>query len=345
MQLLFKSNIFLQMTSVANQTLFWSLSSSNSSLHVLYSGSPLPPSTHFVWRVRIRSTCLQLHAWSRYHMLITSLDNWSATYISPPTSTTLKQFSYARANFSLPCHTAAAALHISGIGYSVLHINRRRVGWELSPTWTRYDKMVHYVTLDITHLLRASVQDRGLRADSTAVCDHVIDVMLGSGHFSSNWYGGELSAILLAQINVQDALPQGGSLVVAATRAGAWFFTSDGPILSSSLYGGETVNATASYHEDQWEWQPAACAPPLPQYPSEPKRKSRVWSPAPTLPLQPLSHSPSTSSPAARLFSSQSSQPPVVDFDDNCSLAMQLNGSSLVPQRQVSFARSFSQTS
>lgn len=319
------------MTSFVNQSLFWSLSSTSPAHQALYSGPPLPPSTHFVWRIRMRSTCLQLHAWSRAHMLISSLDHWSASYISPPLApsySTIQQFSYARAAFTLPCSTAAAALHMSGIGYSIAFINGRRVGThELSPTWTRYEKMVLYVTHDITHLLRASVQERGLRADSAGDCNHVIDVLLGSGHFSSNWYGGVLSALLLAQINAHVSI--GSSLVVAATHAGAWSFTSDGPIVSSSVYGGETVNVTSSYYEDQWRWLPAACAAPLPQHPSEPSRKTRVLSPPPTPPLQTL---PQTS-PASQLFPSHVFHLPV--GSENCSLVRQLNGSRLVPQRQV----------
>jgi hypothetical protein len=225
---------------------------------------------------------------------------------------------------------------MSGIGYSIAYINGRRVGThELSPTWTRYEKMVQYVTHDITHLLHDSAQEQMLKGGSAAVCNHVIDVMLGSGHFSSNWYGGSLSAMLLAQINAQ-SFPSSGtsamvSLVAAATRAGAWSFTGDGPILSSSLYGGETVNATASFYEDRWSWTPAACAPPLPQHPSEPNRIS----------LQPPLQSASASSSTTQSSPNHSSLHPLFDFDANCSLTVQLNGSSLVPQRQVSSACSF----
>ncbi len=276
-------------------------------------------------------------------MFITSLDKWSATFVSPPLfPTSAKQFSLSRANFSLPCNITAAALHMSGIGYSIASINGHRVGdHELSPTWTRYDRMVFYVTHDITHLLRANSRLRGGPLKQDAVCDHVIDVMLGSGHFSSDWYGGPLAAMLLAQINAvpppslhpQPSPPP--SLVVAATGAASWAFTSDAPLMSSSVYGGEMHNATAAHHEGSWTWLPAACSPPLPQHPSEPQQLK--LSPQPRQHAQP---SPVTSLYANQPLSasihtsSSTSQGPALNV--TCSLALQLNGSMLLPERQVS---------
>ena len=322
---------FLQVTSVANQTLFWSLSSDSPALQALYAGPPLPPSTHFIWRLRARSTCLHLHAWSQPHMFITSLDRWSAVYISPPLPPPARagapaQHSYARTAFTLPCDVSTAALHMSGIGYSVAFINGNRVGdHELSPTWTRYEQRVMYVSHDVTHLLRRSTP-----ANSSA-CHHVIDVILGSGHFSSDWYGGALSTMLLAQVNAQASTPAGALLVAAATRPAAWAFTSDGPVLQASLYGGETFNASALYHEHEWRWVRAACSPPMPRHPSDPSRTSPPPSHPP--PLQPLQQS---SPPASVTRPSPVAQSP--PFDGNCSLTAQLNGSDLVAQRQVSDA-------
>jgi len=320
-----------QITSVISQTTFWSLSSPSPSLSAPYTGPPLPPSSHFTWRVRIRTSCLHLHSWSRAHMFITALDEWSAVYITrpPPPPPSLQQFSRARSNFTLPCHIAAASLHISGIGYSAAFVNGIKVGdHELSPTWTRYDKMVVYVTHDVTHMLHAR------NAGAGAMCDHVIDVMLGSGHFSSDWYGGPLASMLMAQIN---AFPSSSSpppsplpppLVVAPTGISGWVFTCDGPIVSSSVYGGETFNATAEHREDEWVWLPAVCAPPMPQHPSEPNsRKSK--SASSSSPTTPTASPPPTIPPTTPL---SSHDPPP---SSNCSLPLQLNGSSLVPQRQV----------
>lgn len=233
--------------------------------------------------------------------------------------------------FSLPCNIAAAALHISGIGYSTAFINGKQVAsHELSPTWTRYEKMVLYVTHDITHLLRANSRELGVGGSNSSLCDHVIEVMLGSGHFASNWYDGALSTMLLSQINAQpyssplhsSSLSLPSSVVVAATGDASWSFTSDSPILSSSVYGGEAFNATAAYHEDEWSWQPAVCAPPIPQHLSHPSAASKSSS-SPPLPSAPP-RSPSVPTLHRSVLAA------------DCALAAQLNGSKLVPQRQAS---------
>jgi hypothetical protein len=88
------------------------------------------------------------------------------------------------------------------------------------------------------------------------------------------------------------------------------------------VYGGEAFNATAAYHEDEWSWQPALCARPIPQHPSHPSAVSKSSS------SPPLPPPPTPSPPVPSL------QRPV--FAADCALAAQLNGSKLAPQRQAS---------
>jgi alpha-L-rhamnosidase len=128
---------------------------------------------------------------------------------------------------------ARARLYVSGAAYADVSLNGRRVSDDvLAPGFTRYDKRVQYMTLDVTQRLR-----RG---------DNVIGAELGRGFFGmttrSNWlwhvapWHGEPRMRLLLDIRYRD----GTSASVVSDEAWRWHA---GPTRSNSLFAGETYDA------------------------------------------------------------------------------------------------------
>ena len=118
---------------------------------------------------------------------------------------------------SLKARPSRARAYVSGLGYYELRINGRKVGDHvLDPGWTTYGRRVLYATYDVTDYLQQGA--------------NVVAVVLGQG-----WY--ESRAFVL-QLNIDS---QGEKRVEMVTDT-SWK-TGPGPIVSDSVYGGETYDA------------------------------------------------------------------------------------------------------
>jgi alpha-L-rhamnosidase len=199
---------------------------------------------------------------------------------------------YLRRTFQLNEAPRRARLYVSGLGYSVVHINGKHVGDRvLDPAESHYPEQAYYATHDVTDLLRAG--------------ENVIAVALGTGWYgASGWtlrsfdpadlrsisYGDGLGGLLL-QLNV--LLP--GDRLVEVHSDMRWK-ASTGPLLRSLLFTGECYDARREMKGwtepgfDDSQWGPATELPPLAprvtaqQIPPERRlrtlRPKRVYSPA-----------------------------------------------------------------
>jgi len=149
-----------------------------------------------------------------------------------------------RTEFTLEKEVEQARAYFSGLGWSELFINGRKVGDHvLDPAATDYDKRVLYETYDVTELLRHG--------------PNAVGVMLGNGWFSEPprpGYGD--SPRLLLQMNIQFADGSRKSVTSEAT-----WKASSGPITRNDIYGGESYDArlekpgwtTPGYDDSSWE--------------------------------------------------------------------------------------------
>ncbi len=179
---------------------------------VAYAGKPLASGESYFWKVRYWDAAGRPSPYSavaRFDTGLFSAADWKGKWIGGA-----NQF---RREFTLPGRPVRARVYICGLGYYELRINGKKVGDHvLDPGWTTYDKRVLYSTYDVTSLLRAGPNAAG--------------VMLGQG-----WYG---SRVLLMQMNIE---MEGGQRVEVVSDA-EWK-SRQGPLVSDSIYNGETYDA------------------------------------------------------------------------------------------------------
>ncbi len=119
-------------------------------------------------------------------------------------------------------------LHLSGVGCFAAYFNGIQISEEMTPSWSRYQYRVLYNTFKL---------------DKTGV----IALELGTCHYGSNWYGGTpLRASLWSKLVLHFT---NGTIAVHPLR---WKVSNAGIIVDSSIYGGETVNASRAQELSGW---------------------------------------------------------------------------------------------
>jgi len=185
---------------------------SSRSTQVVYAGKPLASGRTYAWKVRYWDKDGRESGWSEPAAFDTGLfkrEDWKGRWVHAK--------GLLRKSFSLPGKVVRARAYVCGLGYSELYLNGHKVGANvLDPAWTTYDKRVLYVTHDATRFLREG--------------PNAVGVMLGHG-----WYK---SRALLLQFRIE---LENGS-VVEVVSDGSWK-TAEGPVVSDSVYHGETYDA------------------------------------------------------------------------------------------------------
>lgn len=186
--------------------------SSKEFTQVAYAGKTLSSGGTYYWKVRYWDKDGRPSPFSKVAHFDTGLfsrSEWKGNWISGKNQ--------MRKEFNLDKKVIRARAHICGLGYYELRLNGRKVGRNvLDPAWTTYDKRVLYITYDVTDSLRPG-------ANAAAV-------MLGQG-----WYK---STVLLLQLNIE--LEAGGKIEVITDASWRGI---DGPVVSDSVYNGETYDA------------------------------------------------------------------------------------------------------
>ncbi|MCS6827848.1 MAG: glycoside hydrolase family 78 protein [Caldilinea sp.] len=195
--------------------------------------------------------------------------DWSARFITPDWDEDVTRSNpapYLRCEFTLRSAIHSARLYITALGLYEAEINGQTVGDHVfAPGWTVYDERLRYQTFDVTGLLKP-----GRNALGAVLGDGWFRGRLGFGGGRRNIYGERLA--LLAQLEVQYT---DGSVERIVTDE-AWR-AATGPILSNSIYDGETYDArleqpgwsTPGFDDAGWsgvrilEWNMNALEAPL----------------------------------------------------------------------------------
>jgi len=225
----------------SDQNLIWDSSriDSRESIFVSYGGPELHSRTRYFWQVRVwneRGADLGWSAVAHWETGLLSPQEWSADWISPSlqlaqAATTARVSPLLRRDFTLHGPIARARVYVTSHGLYELYLNERRVGDQhMTPGWTSYNHRLQYQTYDVTPLLR----DGG----------NAIGAVLGDGWYrgvigfsgAHDHYGDRLALLCQLEVVYQD----GHRDIIASDPQ---WKTADGPILSATIYDGESYDA------------------------------------------------------------------------------------------------------
>jgi alpha-L-rhamnosidase len=252
---------------------------------VVWAGAPLTSRARCWWKVRTWDREGAPSPWSalaRFEVgLVGTRDGWRFEWTGQWIRAPLRgdRFSgapapYLRRRFTLDGPVVRARLYVTALGLHETYVNGRVVSPDVyRPGWTDYRIRVPYQVYDVTGLLRTG--------------ENVVGAILGDG-----WYcgrnaisGGSRQAYgerpaLLAQVEVH--LHGARDPVVVATD-GQWTW-SEGPILASDNFAGESYDARRELHG----W-------------SEPGFDASRWGDVDVLPLSPVALVATVAPPVRRI--------------------------------------------
>lgn len=202
---------------------------SSQSVNVEYKGTPLKSMQRAYWQVRIWNEKNKATNWSEpayWETGILDSASWIAKWISIPKVDTLGPCYYFRNEFAVTKKISSARAYVTSLGLYELFLNGKKVSNDLfTPGWTSYNKRMQYQTYDITPMLQQK---------------NTIGALLGEG-----WYDGKISRgkkgnqqALLVQVQIN--FTDGTSQTIISDKN---WKVSNGPILLSSIYNGETYDA------------------------------------------------------------------------------------------------------
>jgi len=213
---------------------------SGESVVVPYGGSALKPRTRYFWRARIRARSGAAATvecpWSASTWFETAMaaSDWKASFVSAEGEGSWldSKGMRLRKEFTLAAGLVSARLYSSALGVYELSLNGQPVGDEvLAPGWTSYGKRLLFQSHDVTELVK---QGGNALCATTAPGWYKGDLAGWLGR--RNVYGGRTA--LIAQLVLRYA--DGREETVATD--GSWR-TSEGPVLYSEIYHGETYDA------------------------------------------------------------------------------------------------------
>ena len=205
----------------------------NETLHQPYDGRALQSSQTVHWQVRAWDVRDEPSAWSdpaQWTMGVLTETDWQARWIRSPVPGHNPLF---RRSFRVRSGLARALVHVCGLGHYELRINGTKAGDDvLSPGWTQYRDTTLYETRDVTTLVTAG--------------ENVVGVILGNGMYHverpagrfAKFVGSHGALRVIAQLQLEYA-----DGTVECIGTGPDWRTREGPIVFSSMYGGEDYDA------------------------------------------------------------------------------------------------------
>lgn len=214
---------------------------SDQSVNVVYEGPELTSMQRVYWQVKVWDNDGKSSSWSdpaTWEMGILNPEQWLASWITDTESHKQKKSMpspYFRKEFDASKKIESARIYVTSLGLYQLFLNGEKVSTDLfTPGWTSYNKRLQYQTYDVTSLIQS---------------ENALGAILGDGWYRGyigwndqrNYYGDRLALLLQLQINYTD----GTSEQIISDNS---WKTSNGPILFSDIYNGETYDARKAMH-------------------------------------------------------------------------------------------------
>ncbi len=209
---------------------------SDQSVDVIYDGPAIASMQRVYWQVRVWDEKNKPTSWSEpafWEMGILKPELWKASWITMKNESGKKGSKpahYYRSEFSTQKKIKSARVYVTSLGLYQLFLNGEKVGDQLfTPGWTSYNKRLQYQTYDVTDMLQKN---------------NAIGAIVGDGWYRGNigwssqngYYGKQLALLLQLQIDYEDGT---SDMVVSDSK----WKVSNGPILESDIYNGETYDA------------------------------------------------------------------------------------------------------
>jgi len=201
---------------------------SERSVNIEYAGSALKSGERCWWKVRCwdkNGNVGQYSDYASFEMGLLSKSNWQGKWIGAEKGISSPLL---RREFAITKKVKQARVYVSGLGWSELYINGKKVGDHvLDPATSEYHKHTLYVTHDVTDLLSSA--------------DNAVGVMLGNGWYCEPDYPvyGDSPRVLL-QMNVE--FSDGSKMSIVSNES---WKTTAGPITHNDFWGGEVYDARA----------------------------------------------------------------------------------------------------
>jgi alpha-L-rhamnosidase len=236
---------------------------SDQSVLIAYAGEELESRSTCWWKVRVWDKNGKASDWSEaayFELGLLEESDWQASWIGASMGAYVEEQACPvfRKEFTAEKEIRYARLYISGLGLYEAEINGSKVGdLLLTPGWTSFHSRVQYQTYDVTDQVK-----RG---------ENAMGVTLGNG-----WYRGfkqffsrtkQSSPENLGVMAQLELVYSDGSKEVVITDPG-WKY-STGPILSSTIYNGESYDARLEHSGwsnpgfDESNWKQAVALPPV----------------------------------------------------------------------------------
>lgn len=204
---------------------------SEQSIKIDYAGKPLESRKRYFWKVKIwneknKPTLYSEPSW--WEMALLKKEDWSAHWIGK-NGTDGKSIELQK-EFNLGKRATRARIYVTGVGAYHLIFNGKKVGQDiLTPGLTNDSKTIPYQIYEISN-------------EDLSIGINFITATLGNA-----WQKGNLQNKLLFQMEME--FYDGSRQTVISD--GSWK-TRLSPIVSNSIYAGETYNAQLEYGKD-WE--------------------------------------------------------------------------------------------
>jgi alpha-L-rhamnosidase len=234
---------------------------SSASAWIAYAGPALHPFQRYWWRVRVWDAANAPSAWSEpaewTAALVAGNGRRGAWIAHPDTSLRTGPLPLFRKEFSIDRPLRQAIVLVTGAGSHELRINGAAAsGHVLSPAWTNYRTTTLYEALDVTALLHP-----GANALGVTVGNSFYNV---AGGRYVKYTGSFGQPRLWLQLHLTYA--DGTSADVVTDRT---WKVQDGPVIFSSIYGGEDYDARLEpagwdrpgFDDSKWQ-QPSSINPP-----------------------------------------------------------------------------------
>jgi Alpha-L-rhamnosidase N-terminal domain./Bacterial alpha-L-rhamnosidase. len=219
------------LSSGKNSVCYTDKKQSSRSIHIPYEGPALASRQQYYWQVRVwdnkgNSSKSPIMEWTNG----LSQSDWEASWIGTTQNETSEQVVLFRKEFDVVKPIEKANLYITSHGIYQAEINSLKIGDQLlTPGWTSYHKRLQYQQYDVTHTL-----SQGNNAIMVSVAEGWYKGPLLAAH---HVYGNKIA--LLSQLEI--VYKDGSKKTIISDET--WKTSSDGPIISSGLYSGETYDA------------------------------------------------------------------------------------------------------